>query len=70
MTKWRNVILTLTIVGMVGSVSASTAAQQANNPTVLDTAIALNQQGRLSGPIRYVNSCSAKCGYVCGRYAK
>jgi len=49
MTKWRNVILTLTIVGMVGSVSASTAAQQANNPTVLDTAIALNQQGDFQG---------------------
>lgn len=49
MITWKHAILTLAFAGLIASVTASYENQHSNTQTILDTTVALNQQGDFEG---------------------
>jgi len=49
MITWRHAILTLAFAGLIAPVTASYENQQPSTQTILDTTVALNQQGDFEG---------------------
>lgn len=47
--RWRNIVLTLALAGLIAPAAASYHDQASNDQTIFDTTVALNQQGDFQG---------------------